>query len=104
MEKVVGELACLNVILAQPEDVFRERRRDVLSSDCDDLFLKAGALHGSAGDTVIHEKDGVRIAFLLGSLLENLLLVLDAVGLAVHIIVTAQPTIESGCSGREFLA
>ena len=68
MEKFVGELACLNVILAQPEDVFRERRRDVLSSDCDDLFLKAGALHGGAGDAAIREKDSVRIALVFGGL------------------------------------
>ena len=63
---------------------------------CGDHFLKAGALHGGAGDTVIHEKDGVRIALVLGGLLKYLPLILDAVGLGVHIIITAQPTVEGG--------
>ena len=53
---------------------------------------------------VIHEKDRVRVALVLGGLLENFLLVLDAVGLAVHVIVTAQAAVESGCAGRDFLA
>jgi len=103
-EKLLGELAHLNIVPTQPGEVFHEHRRDVSGLDCGDHFLKAGALHSGAGDTVIHEKDGVRIAFLLGSLLENLLLVLDAVRLAVHIIITAQSAVESGCAGRDFLA
>ena len=36
--------------------------------------------------------------------LTNRLLGLDAVGLAVHVIVTAQAAVESGCAGRDFLA
>ena len=103
-EKFLGELANLNVVPAQPGEVFHKHRRDVPGLDCGDHFLKAGALHGSAGDTVIHEKDGIRIALVLGGLLENFLLVLDAVGLAVHVIVTAQSAVKGGCAGRDFLA
>ena len=103
-EKFLGELAHLNVVPAQPGEVFHEHRRDISGLDCGNHLLKAGALHGSAGNTVIHEKDSVRVALVLGSLLENFLLVLDAVGLAVHVIVTAQAAVESGCAGRDFLA
>ena len=73
-EKFLGELAHLNVVSAQPGKVFHEHRRDVPGLDCCNHFLKAGALHGSAGDTVIHEKDSVRIAFVLGGLLKYFLL------------------------------
>ena len=73
-EKFFGELAHLNVVPAQPGEVFHEHRRDVPGLDCGNHLLKAGALHGSAGDTVIHEKDSVRVAFILGGLLENFLL------------------------------
>ena len=76
-EKLFGELAHLNVVPAQPGEVFHKHRRDVPGLDCGDHFLKARALHGGSGDAVIHEKDGVSIAFFLGSLLENLLLRLD---------------------------
>mgnify|MGYP006385365131 CR=1 FL=1 len=103
-EKFFGELAHLNVVSAQPGKVFYKYRRDVSGLDCSDHFLKAGALHGSAGNTVIHEKDSVRVALVLSGLLKYLLLVLDAVGLAVHIIITAQSAVESGCAGRDFLA
>ena len=103
-EKFLGELAHLNVVAAQPGEVFHEHRRDVPSLDCGNHFLKAGAFHGSAGNTVIHEKDSVRVALVLGGLLKYFLLVLDAVGLAVHVIVTAQAAVESGCAGRDFLA
>ena len=40
----------------------------------------------------------------LGGLLEYLPLILNAVGLAVHIIVTAQSAIESGCAEFVFFA
>ena len=103
-EKFLGEPAHLNVVPAQPGEVFHKHRRDVPGLDCGDHFLKAGALHGSAGDPVIHEKDSVRVALILSGLLKYFLLVLDAVGLAVHVIVTAQAAVESGCAGRDFLA
>ena len=76
-EKFLGELAHLNVVPAQPGEVFHEHRRDVPGLDCGNHFLKAGALHGSAGDTVIHEKDRVRVTLVLGGLLENFLLERD---------------------------
>lgn len=103
-EKFFGELAHLNVVPAQPGEVFHKYRRDIPGLDCGDHLLKAGALHGSAGDPVIHEKDGIRVALVLGGLLKYFLLVLDAVRLAIHVIVTAQAAVESGCAGRDFLA
>ena len=44
------------------------------------------------------------VAFSVKLSLTNGVLILDAVGLAVHIIVTAQAAVESGCAGRDFLA
>ena len=44
------------------------------------------------------------IALVLGGLLEYLPLILDAVGLAVHIIVTAQSAVKSGCAEFVFFA
>ena len=76
-KKFFGELSHLNVVPAQPGEVFHEHRRDVPGLDCGDHFLKAGSLHGSAGDPVIHEKDSVRVALVLGGLLENFLLERD---------------------------
>lgn len=76
-EKFLGELANLNVVPTQPGEIFHEHRRDISGLDCGDHLLKAGALHGSAGNTVIHEKDSVRVALVLGSLLENFLLERD---------------------------
>ena len=73
-EKLFGELAHLNVVSAQSGEVFHEHRRDIPGLDCGDHFLKTGALHGGSGDAVIHEKDGVSIAFVLGGLLKYFLL------------------------------
>ncbi|EQE41362.1 hypothetical protein QEY_0554 [Clostridioides difficile CD165] len=103
-EKLLGELTHLNVVAAQPGQVFDEHRRDIPGLDCGDHFLKAGALHGGAGDTVIHEKDGVRIALVLGGFLQYLFLIADAVGLVVHIIITAQSAVKGGCAEGGFLA
>ena len=76
-EKLLGELAHLNVVPAQPGEVFHEHRRDVPGLDCGNHFLKARALHGSSGDTVIHEKDGIRITLVLVGLLKYFLLRVD---------------------------
>ena len=103
-ENLLGELTHLNVVAAQPGQVFDEHRRDIPGLDCGDHFLKAGALHGGAGDTVIHEKDGVRIALVLGGFLQYLFLIADAVGLVVHIIITAQSAVKGGCAEGGFLA
>ena len=73
-EKFLGELANLNVVPAQPGEVFHEHRRDVSGLDCGNHFLKAGAFHGSSGDTVIHKRDCVHIALVFRGLLENFLL------------------------------
>ena len=45
-----------------------------------------------------------RVPLVLGGLLEYLPLILDAVGLAVHIIVTAQSAVKSGCAEFVFFA
>ena len=80
-----------------------EHRRDVPGLDSGQHFLKAGTLHRRTRDTVIHEKNRVGVPFVLGGLLEYLPLILDAVGLAVHIIVTAQSAVERGCAEFVFL-
>ena len=102
-EKLLGQLADLNVVAAQPGQVFDEHRRDVPGFDCGYHFLKTGTLHGSAGNAVIHEKDRVRISLVLGGLLQYLFLIADAVGLVAHVIVTAQAAIKSGCAEGDFL-
>ena len=79
-------------------------RRDIPGLDSGQHFLKAGTLHRRTRDTVIHEKDCVGIALVLGGLLKYLPLILDAVGLAVHIIVTAQSAVERGCAEFVFFA
>lgn len=76
-EKLFGQLADLNVVAAQPGQVFYEYSRNVSSLDCSYHFLKSGPLHGSSCDTVIHEKDRVRIALILGGLLQYLFLESD---------------------------
>ena len=101
-EKLFGQLADLNVVAAQPGQVFYEYSRNVSSLDCSYHFLKSGPLHGSSCDTVIHEKDRVRVALILGGLLQYLFLILDAVGLVVHVIVTAQSAVKGGCAGLVF--
>ena len=103
-EKFLGQLADLNVVAPQPGQVFDEHCRDVPGLDSGQHFLKTGTLHRRTRDTVIHEKDRVGIALVIGGLLEYLPLILDAVGLAVHIIVTAQSAIESGCAEFVFFA
>ena len=76
-EKLLGELAHLNVVPAQPGEVFHEHRRDVPGLDCGDHFLKARALHSGASDAVIYKKDGIGITLVFGGLLENFLLESD---------------------------
>lgn len=46
----------LDAVVALVKEVFYKYRRDVPSLDCGEHFLKARALYGSAGDTVIHKK------------------------------------------------
>ena len=103
-KKLFGQLADLNVVSAQPGQVFHEYRRDIASLDSLYHSLEIFAFHRSACDTIIHEKDCVRVALILGGLLQYLFLILDAVGLAVHIIVTAQSAVESGCAEFVFFA
>ena len=71
-EKLLGQLADLDVVAAQPGQVIDEHRRDIPGFDCLDHFLKTRTLHGSAGNAVIHEKDRVRISLVLGGLLQYL--------------------------------
>ena len=101
-EKLFGQLADLDVVAAQPGQVFDEHRRDIPSFDCGYHFLKTGTLHGSAGNAVIHEKDRVRISLVLGGLLQYLFLIADAIGLVVYVIVTAQAAVKSGCAEGDF--
>ena len=103
-EKFFGQLADLNIVAPQPGKVFDEHRRNIPGLDSGQHFLKAGTLHRRTRDTVIHEEYRVGIALVLGGLLEYLPLILDAVGLAVHIIVTAQSAAESGCAEFVFFA
>lgn len=91
-----GELADLYVVSAQPGEVFDKYSGDISGLDCGQHFLKTGMLHGGACNTIILEKDCVGVALFFGNLLEYLFLMLDAVGLGVHIIATAQPTVEGG--------
>ena len=63
-EKFFGELTHLNVVPAQPGEVFHKHRRDVPGLDSPKHFLKAWAVHGGAGNAVIHKKDGVHIALM----------------------------------------
>ena len=101
-EKFLGELADFNVVAAQPGKVFDKHCRNVPGLDCLYHFLKTGAFHRRACNSIIHEKDGVRVAFFLGYLLQDLFQILDAVGLVVHVIVTAQTAVEGGCAGCVF--
>lgn len=73
-KKLLGQLADLDVVSAQPGQVFDKHSGDIPSFDCGYHFLKTGTLHGSAGNAVIHEKDRVRISLVLGGLLQYLFL------------------------------
>ena len=103
-EKFFRQLADLNVVAPQPGQVFDEHRRDIPCLDCGQHFLKTGTLHGRSRDAIVYKENRVGVPFVLGGLLKYLPLILDAVGLAVHIIVTAQSAIESGCAEFVFFA
>ena len=103
-EKFFGQLADLNVVAPQPGQVFDKHRRDIPGFDCGQHFLKTGTLHGRSRDAIVYKGNRVGVPFVLGSLLEYLSLILDAVGFAVHIIVTAQSAVESGCAEFVFFA
>ena len=103
-EKFLGQLADLNVVAPQPGKVFDEHRRDVPGLDSGQHLLKAGTLHGRTRDAIVHKENRVGVPFVFGGLLKYLSLILDAVGLAVHIIVTAQSAVESGCAEFVFFA
>ena len=102
-EKFLGQLADLNVVAPQPRQVFDKHRRDIPGFNGGQHFLKTGTLHGRSSDAIVYKENRVGIPFVLGGLLEYLPLILDAVGLAVHIIVTAQSAVESGCAEFVFL-
>ena len=93
-EKFFRQAAHLNVVPAQPGKVFHEHRRYVPAFDGLEHFLQAGTLHGGACNPILHEKQGVRIAPLPRRLLENFLLIADAVGFGVQIIVTAEAAVQ----------
>ena len=102
-EKFFRQLADLNVVAPQPGKVFDEHRRDVPGLDSGQHFLKSGPLHGGTGNAIVYKENRVGVPFVLGGLLKYLPLILDAVGLAVHIIVTAQSAVERGCAEFVFL-
>ena len=103
-EKFFGQLADLNIVAPQPGQVFDKHRRDIPGLDSGQHLLKAGTLHGRTRDAIVYKENRVGVPFVLGGLLEYLPLILDAVGLAVHIIVTAQSAVESGCAEFVFFA
>lgn len=76
-EKFFRQTANLDIIPAQPGKVLYEHRRNVPVLYGLDHLLEAGPLHGRARNPVVHEKQGVRIAFFLCGLLENFLLRAD---------------------------
>ena len=102
-EKFLGQLADLNIVAPQPGQVFDKHRRDIPCLDCGQHFLKTGTLHGRSRDAIVYKENRVGVPFVLGGLLEYLPLILDAVGLTVHIIVTAQSAVERGCAEFVFL-
>lgn len=97
-EKFFRQLADLDVVASQPGQVFDKHSGDIPGFNSGYHFLKSGPLHSSARDPIIHEKQGICITFFFCCLLEYLLLILDAVGLGVHVIVAAQQAIEGGCA------
>ena len=103
-EKFLGQLADLNIVAPQPGQVFDKHRRDIPGLDSGQHLLKAGTLHGRTRDAIVYKENRVGVPFVFGGLLKYLSLILDAVGLAVHIIVTAQSAVESGCAEFVFFA
>ena len=103
-EKFFGQLADLNVVAPQPGQVFDKHRRDIPGLDCGQHFLKTGTLHGRSRDAIVYKENRVGVPFVFGGLLKYLSLILDAVGLAVRIIVTAQSTVKSGRAEFVFFA
>lgn len=78
------------------------RRRCSPPLDCLDHLIEAGTAKGGACDPIVHKKQGVGVTFLLCHLFQKRLLIGDAVGLVIHIIVTAQATVEGGGIDRVF--
>ena len=103
-KKFLRQLADLYVVTAKAGQVFHEYSRYVSGLDCGQHFLKTGTLHGRSRDAIVYKENRVGVPFVLGGLLEYLPLILDAVGLTVHIIVTAQSAVERGCAEFVFFA
>ena len=53
-------------------------------------FIKSGAIHGNAGNTVVNEGYDICIAHILGGFGQQLLLVADAVAFTFQVIITGQ--------------
>ena len=67
-KELLSELADLDIVAAQPGEVFDKHRRDIPGFNGRQHFLEVLALHGGACDPVIYEKDRVGVALFLGGL------------------------------------
>ena len=92
-KELFRQLADLNVVTAQPGKVFHKHSRDIPSLNSRQHFLKAGTLHRRARDTVIYKENSIGVALFLGGLLKYFLLVANAVGLTIHVVIAAQAAI-----------
>ena len=70
-EVFFGELADLDVVPAQPGEVFHKYGGDIARFNRLEHFLEAGPFYRRARDPIVHKKDRVGVALFLGDLLEN---------------------------------
>ena len=93
-EKFFRQPPDLDVVSPQAGEVFDEYRRRFPLLNLLEHGGKAGAVHRHAGNAVIKEVDQIGIAFFLGYLDEQLFLVLDAITIAIQIIIAGKALIE----------
>ena len=93
-EELLHKPTHFNVVTAQPGKIFDKQSRGLAFFQLTHHFIKAGAVHGNTGNTVVNESDDICISHILGGFSQQLLLIAYAVALTFQIIVTGQAGVD----------
>ena len=93
-EELLHKPSHFNVVTAQPGKVLDKQSGCLTFFQLTHHLIKAGAVHGDTGNTVVNESNDIGIAHVLCHLGQQLLLIADTVAFPFQIIVTGQAGVD----------
>ena len=95
-EKFLRQATNFYVVASEAAEILNEHRRRFAQFELRNHVLEARSVHIDAGNAVVEKVDQVCVSFLSGNLGQQLLLVLDAVAVALEVIVAREALVQEG--------